>query len=279
MKHNTKKKKSSEAEIKYCQCLFCTSTYYTLELFQQALQVSKTEEELVHNIYQPLSRITISRCRWPENLADLFPDARSEAISNMFVYGRKYGLQPTIECLRSLIHVSRAGASYILREWRKHESPYTQVEEKSTSMIGHRVYPCINNNDFDIDSFTLLVDGLSADPNSEDSIVDQIDAKRFVIQVLTATDSKIVKQVVANLSVKFNLFDSFNENPPTPLFFASLRAELIPFAEASGLDKALITNFCAKAESILGTESTVDIKRLRQKTYNRKKTAVLTSLL
>lgn len=133
-------------------------------------------------------------------------------------------------------------------------------------------------NDFDVDSFTLLVDGLYVNQCSEDSLVEQIDAKRFIERALSASNSKVVKQVVANLALKFNLIDSVNENPPTSLFVDALRAELIPFAEASGLDKAFIIDFCARAESILGSD-TVDMKRLRQKAYNREKTGVLTSLL
>lgn len=284
MKHS---KTSQETEQYYCDCEFCRANYYSVALYQNALhrfEKSQDENQLVHEAFLPIVRIVIPKSKWASQKY-AFDDAQATALSNMFVYYRKKGILAGNELeIRTLIRCAKAGCSYVIRQLNKHERAYTQDSQPNQqtqakkSIIGRRVYPN-DFNDFDVDSFTLLVDGLSVmNQYLEDSLVEQIDAKRFIERALSASNSKVVKQMVANLALKFNLIDSVNENPPTSLFVDALRAELIPFAEASGLDKALIIDFCARAESILGPES-VDMKRLRQKAYNREKTGVLTSLL
>lgn len=282
MKHS---RKSKDTEQHYCDCEFCRAHYFSLELYKKALNNfarSQDENKLVHEAFFPIVRIVVPKSKWVYSQKYAFDDAQATALGNMFVYYRKKGeLTGDERELWTLRKCAKAGCAYVVRQFRKHELPYTEAQDQQVDekrLIGRRVYPN-ENTDFGIGGFTLLVDGLSADKYSEDSIVEQIDAKRFVIRVLTASDPKVVKQCVANLALKFKLFGSFNENPPTPLFVDALRAEIMPYAEASGLDKTLITDFCMKTESVFESESTVDMKRLLQKAYCREKTTVLTSLL
>lgn len=280
-----KKNKSTELEVNRCNCEYCTATYYSLKLFSKALMDSKNEDDRVHNIYEPLARIVIPRSKWrSEKLVDLFYDARAQAVGNMFVFSKKYGLTDSEISLRGLLRVARAGCSYVLRQYNKHDrtacikpnpeeegTSSTNVEQKR--IIGRRVYPT-ESNDFKEDAFTRLIDKIKADRFFEENLVSRMDAIEACRRILSSSDPRVYKQAIANLASIFCSDEFENESIPTRVLIGKIRLDVDPLAlNEMGIQPDMIDTFFYNAEQALGP--IVSLKLLKAKAYNRKKTQVL----
>ncbi len=259
-----------------------SAAYYSLEKYQKALEVSKTDSDLIQNVFLPICDAVMPKYRWRGALADLRSDAVNDSIFYCWKYAQSHELSPSVESLRSLIRIAKASAAQVLRAYKKQTQSNPQKKPDQHNDFDNNYddhdeqYMYISEFDDSRDNTTKSHSFV----DNEDSFINQIDNGRLIEKLLSSNDKKLLIQLAANSASAFNVLDKY-ETPPTVCSFTKeLRSEMSPLLKAAGFkEDAINTFFTHMIDSLGGNDATLDLNKMRNKFYNRQKTNIFSSII
>lgn len=249
-------KKIKKNDQPACTCIFCSVHYYTMNLFQAAIDAANGDEnQLYHTLFYPLARTTILNKFYGLPL-HLLTDQVCFASKNLWLYWRTHSqLLPTQDNLNILRAISFRSGVCLYRKYKYIKS--------------HELHPQHNTEKNDGQFFDILsIRKIQYVEDIEESFVSKITTRdRIISSILNIKTDAQLTALLGAVLLKSRFFEHTTDD-----MIISKTAVLNAFDLAISdynLDASIKALLYEKACNIAGNE--FSIPRLKSAAYNRKK--------